>query len=359
VIILPLLRKSGEVAGVFEVFSSTPSAFGERDQRALEALSQRVVRNLKRAAEPMPAVVEPSTGVARALAQDITAVYTASSTAGSIATSPSLSPSPSLSSTPSLDAAASGNQDSPDQPVSQPEDEAVPSRGMNILTWVLAAVVLAFAVLLSVLVTERLSGGKATTRAHAAGAVSAPAGNQSVGSRSSVTAAPTSVAGAGSSAAARSTATSPPPGSLLVYENGKEVFRMPPTAEEGEAPVPKDANGGAAPSGDRPGMERAASVEAAGTLKVAPEVAEGSLIHRVEPDYPEEALRQQMQGSVELDVRTGRDGVVREVKLLRGQRLLADAAIAAVKQWRFTPRMVEGQPVEMQTRVTLNFRLPH
>src|ERR1700678_2665655 len=65
VIILPLLRKSGEVAGVFEVFSSTPSAFGERDERTLEALSQRVVRNLERAAEPRAAAVEPSTGVAR------------------------------------------------------------------------------------------------------------------------------------------------------------------------------------------------------------------------------------------------------------------------------------------------------
>jgi TonB family protein len=134
---------------------------------------------------------------------------------------------------------------------------------------------------------------------------------------------------------------------------------MPPAAEEDESAVSKDGNGGASPSGDGPGMQRAASVEAAGTVKVAPEVAEGSLVHRVEPNYPEEALRQQMQGSVELDVRTGRDGAVREVKLLRGQPVLADAAIAAVKQWRFTPRMVAGQPVEMQTRVTLNFRLPH
>jgi protein TonB len=66
-----------------------------------------------------------------------------------------------------------------------------------------------------------------------------------------------------------------------------------------------------------------------------------------------------MQGAVVLEVRIGRDGAIQEVKLLSGQRLLAEAAIAAVKQWRFKPRLVKGQPVEAQTTVTLNFKLPH
>jgi protein TonB len=100
-------------------------------------------------------------------------------------------------------------------------------------------------------------------------------------------------------------------------------------------------------------------VEAAGILEVPPEAVEGSLLHRVEPDYPAEARQQQVQGPVVLDVRIGRDGAIQEVNLLSGQRLLADAAIAAVKQWRFKPRVVNGQPVETQTKVTLNFRLPH
>ena len=65
-----------------------------------------------------------------------------------------------------------------------------------------------------------------------------------------------------------------------------------------------------------------------------------------------------MQGAVVLEVRIGRDGAVQDVKLVGGQRLLANASIAAVKQWRFRPRMRQGQPVEMQTKVTLNFRLP-
>jgi protein TonB len=82
------------------------------------------------------------------------------------------------------------------------------------------------------------------------------------------------------------------------------------------------------------------------------------LLHRVEPEYPEEARQQQIQGLVVLDVRIGRDGEVQSVNLVRGQSLLADAAIAAVKLWRFNPRTLNGQPTEMQTTVTLNFRLP-
>jgi TonB family protein len=87
-------------------------------------------------------------------------------------------------------------------------------------------------------------------------------------------------------------------------------------------------------------------------------VAEGSLLHRVEPEYPEEARQQEIQGLVVLDVHTRLDGTVGEVRLISGQRLLADAAIAAVKQWQFKPRMVQGQPVEMHTTITLNFSLP-
>jgi len=60
-----------------------------------------------------------------------------------------------------------------------------------------------------------------------------------------------------------------------------------------------------------------------------------------------------------LDVRIGRDGTVQETVLLSGERLLANAAIAAVKRWRFKPHLIKGQPVEMQTKVILNFRLPH
>ena len=133
---------------------------------------------------------------------------------------------------------------------------------------------------------------------------------------------------------------------------------MLPSVEEGEATAPTSTNGNASTSTDGPEMQRASAVEPAGTLEVSPEAAEGSLLHRVEPDYPEEARQQQIQGAVVLDVHIGQDGSVQEVTLLSGPALLAQAATRAVKQWRFKPRRVSGRPAEMQTRITLNFRLP-
>jgi TonB family protein len=355
VIIRPLLQRSGELAGVFEVFSSSPSAFDERDEHTLGALSERVLRNLERAAEPMAAAPGQSTGVVPAVAQD-KVVSTGTSNASSFATSAVSSAGAADVERGSSDRGLAGRGSADRGPVDRSLPPAVgevaSSRGMNVLTWVLGVAVLAYAVLLTVLVTERLRGGKADARAHAAGAVSAPAGNQSAGSKASVPTPSAAVGVAGSSGAGHAGVTSPQPGGLRVYENGREVFRMPPAAEEGEATDPKGGSGSAAADGGGP------SGEAAGIVEVAPGVAEGSLLHRVEPDYPEDALRQQIEGAVVLEVRAGRDGAVEEVKLLSGQPLLADAAIAAVKQWRFTPRAVEGQPVGMQTKVILNFRLP-
>jgi TonB family protein len=149
----------------------------------------------------------------------------------------------------------------------------------------------------------------------------------------------------------------PPEGSLLVYEDGKEVFRIPP-AVEGKAAKATDPNKTEAQNDAPNEVQRGSTTEPAGIVELAPDVAEGSLLQRVEPEYPEEARQQRIQGAVVLEVRIGRDGAIEEVKLVSGQPLLAKAAIAAVKQWRFKPRLENGQPVGMQTRVTLNFRMP-
>src|SRR5260370_28959779 len=113
-----------------------------------------------------------------------------------------------------------------------------------------------------------------------------------------------------------------PEGSLLVYEKGKEVFRMPPAPGQGEAAASATGVNGTDVNGSQ--VQRASSVEPAGVLELSPEVAEGSLLYRVEPEYPEKARQRQMQGSVILDVRMGSDGTVQTVKLVRGQGLLAD-----------------------------------
>ena len=72
---------------------------------------------------------------------------------------------------------------------------------------------------------------------------------------------------------------------------------------------------------------------------------------------PEQAQALREQGAVVVDIHIGQDGTVQETKVVSGEPLLADAAMAAVRQWRFHPRLVDGAPAEMQARITLNFRL--
>ena len=81
------------------------------------------------------------------------------------------------------------------------------------------------------------------------------------------------------------------------------------------------------------------------------------LVHQVLPSYPLEALRAGLQGTVVLQAIVGRDGSVEDLKLLQGYFALGNAAISAVKQWRFRPYRLNGEIVEMQTLLTVTFPL--
>ena len=82
------------------------------------------------------------------------------------------------------------------------------------------------------------------------------------------------------------------------------------------------------------------------------------MIHRVEPEYPAEAAAQQIQGLVTLDVQIGDEGAVHNIAVVEGNPVLAAAAVQAVRQWKYQPYVVNGRPVEMQTRITIRFTLP-
>jgi TonB family protein len=86
-------------------------------------------------------------------------------------------------------------------------------------------------------------------------------------------------------------------------------------------------------------------------------VRQGQLIHRVDPAYPVIAKEQHTEGTVRLNVTIGTDGSVRGVSLLGGPRLLIAAAEQAVRQWRYTPTLLDGKPIEFQREVDLTFRL--
>ncbi|MGA8428502.1 MAG: TonB family protein [Candidatus Sulfotelmatobacter sp.] len=94
------------------------------------------------------------------------------------------------------------------------------------------------------------------------------------------------------------------------------------------------------------------------TLTVSQGVSQGLIIRKVQPTYPGNALRLQLEGSVHLLATIGKSGNITKVKTLGGEPLLAQAATDAVKQWKYKPYLLNGEPVEIQTQVTINFKLP-
>ncbi|MGA8493007.1 MAG: energy transducer TonB, partial [Terriglobales bacterium] len=91
-------------------------------------------------------------------------------------------------------------------------------------------------------------------------------------------------------------------------------------------------------------------------IYVPAEVIEGLLIHKIEPIYPEAARQTNIQGIVVLDAIIGRDGSVVDVRPISGPEELAPAAVDAVKWWRFQPYEANGQPVEVETKLAVEFR---
>lgn len=83
----------------------------------------------------------------------------------------------------------------------------------------------------------------------------------------------------------------------------------------------------------------------------------GALIKRIEPVYPTMARSAGLQGAVELEFRIMKDGSVGDVHRLSGQSVLANAAIEAVKRWRYDPVKINGEPIEVESKVKLNFTL--
>ena len=87
------------------------------------------------------------------------------------------------------------------------------------------------------------------------------------------------------------------------------------------------------------------------------QVMEAMLVRRVQPDYPWLAKQLRRSGAVILRATIGTDGQIRNLEVLSGDALLAQAAKEAVLQWRYRPTTLNGQPVEVETQVTVNFIL--
>jgi len=91
-------------------------------------------------------------------------------------------------------------------------------------------------------------------------------------------------------------------------------------------------------------------------VQVPAEVMERLLIHRVEPTYPAEARRANLQGIIALDIVVGRDGSIVSMRPLNGPDVLGRAAMDALRWWRFEPYRVNGEPAVVETTVAVEFK---
>jgi protein TonB len=155
------------------------------------------------------------------------------------------------------------------------------------------------------------------------------------------------------------------------------IFRTPARIPKGISPdtnyaVPLDGGGGLAipgTGGDNPGgvpylFEGGSrpilpAVRPAGT--VAPlrisSMSEGNLIHKIQPAYPSLARTAHVQGVVVLQAVISKQGTIENLKVLAGHAMLVPAAIEAVRQWRYRPYILNSEPVEVETQITVNFSL--
>jgi TonB family protein len=93
-------------------------------------------------------------------------------------------------------------------------------------------------------------------------------------------------------------------------------------------------------------------------VSLSEDLSQGLLVQKVPPSYPEQALKAGLQGAVVLQAWIARDGSIRDLKLVNGSFLLGQAAVKAVKQWRYRPYLRNGVAVEAETFVTVDFKLP-
>jgi protein TonB len=92
-------------------------------------------------------------------------------------------------------------------------------------------------------------------------------------------------------------------------------------------------------------------------VRVSQGVSQGLLIHKVTPQYPPLARQARIQGVVVLQAEIGKDGSIQNLHVVSGHPMLTNAALEAVKEWRYKPYYLNGEPVEVETTINVNFTL--
>lgn len=128
------------------------------------------------------------------------------------------------------------------------------------------------------------------------------------------------------------------------------------TGFPGESPFSPDL-GKAPPPQPKAKPAEVAKAAPPTSLRVQSDVQASKLIHQVKPPYPPMALQTRTQGVVRMQAIIARDGSIQQLKVIMGHPLLVQAAVDAVKQWRYSPTTLSGQPVEVVTQIDVNFVL--
>ncbi len=92
-------------------------------------------------------------------------------------------------------------------------------------------------------------------------------------------------------------------------------------------------------------------------IRVGGQVESAKLIFQPKPEYPPLAKMARIQGTVRLEAVISKDGTIQDLKVISGHPLLVQSALAAVKQWRYQPTLLNGDPVEVVTEIDVNFTL--
>ena len=160
-----------------------------------------------------------------------------------------------------------------------------------------------------------------------------------------------------------STSAKPAPAPVLVVKNGSST--QPKAESEAQEPVAAPAatsiatgTGGSELSGLVNTNAINARKAPQETLRISQGVSQGLIVKRVQPVYPEQARQMRVEGKVELQANISKSGSIAGVKQLSGDPLLGRAATDAVRQWKYKPYFLNGEPIEIQTQITVIFKLP-
>jgi protein TonB len=147
----------------------------------------------------------------------------------------------------------------------------------------------------------------------------------------------------------------------------RPLLRQPETIGESAAPtvdvIPGGSGAGAAvPIDLRPPMgaappELARKSSENRPLKLSEPVVAAQLVSRIEPRYPPLARQLRLSGTVVLHAIIGRDGNINGLQVVSGSPYFVQAALDAVRQWRYRPTLLDGEPVEVETTITVIFNL--